>query len=180
MIDKITQLIDRISRFNHVDQEMVRAFRERLKADKRLTKYEGSMEHICSFFLPVHKESRSIYLGHHIKANDWIPPGGHIKEGESPLDAVMREFAEELGLKPELNNIEIFDLSVKPIGRPHMGCVTHYDFWHLVYVPEKHDFVYDKREFYDAGWFEFEKGIEMIKDNPSYKDVILKLAKLFS
>ena len=36
---------------------------------------------------------------HHKKANDWIPPGGHIEENESPAATVIREFREELGYK---------------------------------------------------------------------------------
>jgi 8-oxo-dGTP diphosphatase len=31
-------------------------------------------------------------------AGFWAPPGGHLEAGESPLDAVCRECAEELGL----------------------------------------------------------------------------------
>ena len=33
-------------------------------------------------------------------AGFWAPPGGHLETGESPLEAVCRECAEELGLAP--------------------------------------------------------------------------------
>ena len=38
----------------------------------------------------------------HKKLGLWLPPGGHIDEGELPEEAVLREINEETGLKVEL------------------------------------------------------------------------------
>ncbi len=45
----------------------------------------------------------------HKKHNEWLPPGGHIEQNESPNDAVLREVMEETGLKVGLVD--------RPIGR---------------------------------------------------------------
>jgi len=37
----------------------------------------------------------------HKKLGMWLPPGGHIEDGESPDEAVLREVLEETGLEAE-------------------------------------------------------------------------------
>jgi ADP-ribose pyrophosphatase YjhB (NUDIX family) len=38
----------------------------------------------------------------HNKLRKWLPPGGHIEKNETPDDAVLREFREEVGIEAEL------------------------------------------------------------------------------
>ena len=33
---------------------------------------------------------------------EWLPPGGHIEENEDPVQAVLREIAEETGVSAEV------------------------------------------------------------------------------
>jgi 8-oxo-dGTP diphosphatase len=49
-------------------------------------------------------DKKKILLLKHKKLNRWMPPGGHIEENETPIDAVIREALEETGL-----NIRILD-----------------------------------------------------------------------
>jgi len=63
----------------HVHKNIVNRFIKRINKGK-LTKKDNNENHICTFFLPIHIKTRSIYLVHHKKANDWIPPGGHIEK----------------------------------------------------------------------------------------------------
>ena len=41
-------------------------------------------------------------LLYHKKLKMWLPPGGHIDEGELPDEAVLREIREETGLEAEI------------------------------------------------------------------------------
>lgn len=58
----------------------------------------------------MYKQFGSGYLVHdgkvllvHNKAYDkWTPPGGHLEGDETPAEAVVRELAEETGLKVEI------------------------------------------------------------------------------
>lgn len=45
-----------------------------------------------------------ILLVHHKKLNLWLPPGGHIEEGELPSECVVREVKEETGLDVQVIN----------------------------------------------------------------------------
>lgn len=160
-----------------VDREFLRRAYERLeKGSNFLTKTERVPEHFCVFFVPVHYASHAIYLGHHIKANDWIPPGGHIEPNELPVDAVKREFAEELHFNLKDEKIELFSLSIKDVTHPEGYCARHFDLWHLVYMDEKTNYDFLKKEYYDAGWFEFTKGAEKISKNPDFKKIVLQIS----
>lgn len=138
------------------------------------TKKEGNPRHYCAFFLPYDQEAGKIYLGHHIKANDWIPPGGHIEPGETPSDTVVREMQEELKSTITKDMLTPLTLSFKPINRPQSGCMVHYDVWHLVDIKVQ-EFDYLKSEYHDAGWFTIPAGVKKITKNPDYAAIIANL-----
>ncbi|MDO8609447.1 MAG: NUDIX domain-containing protein [bacterium] len=168
--------VSKLKQLPHVNQKTVNEALKRIKSNPRLIKKENVESHFCSFFIPIHKESKSIFLVHHIKADDWIPPGGHIEKDELPKQTVIREFKEELRHELTTEIIDCFDISIKDIAdNPRNNCKMHYDLWHVVYV-DKLDFIFDKGEFYDAGWFSFEEGIKKIKTT-KYRKIIETLFK---
>ncbi len=157
-----------------VDPAAIRQFRQLKNSQPSHAKKEGNPKHYCSFFLPYDKERGQIYLGYHKKADDWIPPGGHIEPGETPSEAAIREMKEELACDITPGMLEAWNLSVKPINRPEAGCLTHYDVWHLVDLPVQ-NFDYLKSEYHDAGWFNIRDGLKQIKKNPDFAAIIAKL-----
>lgn len=157
----------------HVDQKILEKFLERLDGKKGLFRFENPRDHYCVYFLPLDLKSRSIFIGHHIKANSWIPPGGHIEESESPLETIKREFFEELAYQVTDEQVEFFDLTITDINNPKQVCKRHWDMWYLVHVT-KTNFKLDKREFYDAGWYQVEKALPLVKIE-NYKTTIKKI-----
>lgn len=161
----------------HVNNRVYQQFLTRLQSNK-LTQETNQEDHFCSFFLPVNLKSKSVYLGFHKKANDWIPPGGHIKYDETPIQTVYREFIEELNFKLSKEKIELFDLSIKDVsGNPFHSCKIHYDFWYLVFT-EKYRFKFEKREFYQGGWFTLKQALTKTKLK-QYNEIIATLDKFY-
>jgi len=171
-------LINEVIRFKNefpVKQRVFDKFINFIKTGKKLVKKEGTNIHLGTFFLPINKKSRSIYLVNHIKAKMWIPPGGHVEKNELPIETVRREFFEELNYPLTIEKIELFNLSITPINRPWENCVTHYDFWYSVEV-EKIPFKFLKKEFYYGDWFDFDIGIKKIRRKP-YQNILKNLIK---
>ena len=136
----------------YVDQYVLNEFLIRSNRDD-LIKFDNFTDHFCTFFLPIHIPSRSLYLVHHIKADDWIPPGGHIDKNELPLNTIKREFNEELSFRLTHEPINFFNISIKHIvNNPRNTCKVHYDLWFTVTMKEQYDFSFLKKEFHDAKW----------------------------
>lgn len=156
-----------------VDKNILKQFYSRLE-NPYVLRSQKTSDHFCVFFLPFDKKYKLVYLGHHIKANDWIPPGGHIEENESPKDAVVREMSEELNFSLSNETIELFDITIKSIETPRLDCKKHWDLWYRV-IMDKTDFTFDKGEFYSAKWVSLEeaKTLMQIKD---YSHTLQKLA----
>lgn len=166
--------IEKVYQLPHISSESIFDFKELKCSQSTHTKKEGSGRHYCSFFLPYDQQAGKIYLCHHKKADDWIPPGGHIEPGETPSEAALREMFEELRVEISQAQLKAWNLSVKPINRPDSGCLAHYDVWHLVNIHEQ-VFDFDKREYYDAGWFPINEGVSKITKNPDFAAIIATL-----
>lgn len=160
MIKQFQKLIYGLNKLPYINKNTIELNLTHLKDKSGLTDKDNPIDHFCSFFVPVYLPTVEIYVGHHIKANEWIPPGGHIEPGELPLDTVKREFIEELKYKLSDEKIELFDMDLmhikKSVVRP---CKIHRDFWYYVLMTEKSDYVYDKGEFHDASWMPIDKAI---------------------
>lgn len=156
-----------------VDRNLLVKFHMRLKR-KNILRSSGTPDHFCVFFLPVDRDSNMIFLGNHIKANDWIPPGGHIEQNESPLETIRREMKEELKYKLDKEVIELFSLTIKSIKKK--DCQKHWDLWYVIYMP-KIDFIFDKSEYYNVKWVTWNEAKYLTK-NRDYNAVIQKLRSL--
>ncbi len=63
-----------------------------------------------------------VLLAHHRKFDKWTPPGGHIEDGETPDQAVIREWKEELAVDIEVipahESVFAGDANSTPIPMP--------------------------------------------------------------
>ncbi|MBI4226090.1 NUDIX domain-containing protein [Candidatus Roizmanbacteria bacterium] len=162
MIDTFRKEILKLRNKKYVDKKILRQFINRLGFGK-LTLQQNPFNHYCSFFVPFDLDSKMIFVGHHIKADQWIPPGGHIEQNESPIKTVYREFREELNHQLLNEIIKPFDLSITTeIRNLTRSCRIHYDFWYLVQI-EKKDFNFAKSEFYEMYWLPIDTAIQKAK-----------------
>jgi ADP-ribose pyrophosphatase YjhB (NUDIX family) len=62
----------------------------------------GKLKHLVVVGYIVHEGK--VLLVWHEKLGKWLPPGGHVEEGELPTEAVIREVLEETGYAVSLRN----------------------------------------------------------------------------
>lgn len=143
-----------------------------------LTRDENPETHFCVYFAGYDPQTKKVFIGHHIKSGLWLFNGGHIDEGEVPMETLHREVGEEWG-----NGIQV-DVEDKPalltiteINNPtKQKCRLHYDIWY--FIPLNSDtFEPDQellaKEFHQTGWKSVEKARELIKN----KNTLLALGQ---
>src|SRR5581483_2751975 len=62
----------------------------------RIEKPDKPPKLLVSYFMVIDPDHDSLLLADHIKAQLWLPPGGHVELGEDPKQTVIREMQEEL------------------------------------------------------------------------------------
>lgn len=134
-----------------------------------LTRDENPITHFCVYFAAYDPEYRQVFIGHHRKSGLWLFNGGHIDEGELPLEALEREVKEEWGEKIRLDgNYKPSLLTITEISNPaKQKCRLHYDIWYFVPL-RKRSFTPDEgllaKEFHQTGWKTIEEAKGLIKD----------------
>ena len=119
-------------------------------------------------------DKNKILLIHHKKLQKWLPPGGHIKQGETPEQAIAREIKEETGLDIEFElKQEIKTGLMKTIMPFHMnlhsvGDHLHYCLYYLC-KPKKESSMLspNREEITEAKWFDYSE----LDDSVVIKDV---------
>jgi 8-oxo-dGTP pyrophosphatase MutT (NUDIX family) len=77
----------------------------------------------------VDESGENVLLTHHRFLDRWLQLGGHVDEGETVIQAALRDAREESGLQAvELLSDDIFDVDVHPIpARRDEPAHFHYD-----------------------------------------------------
>lgn len=138
----------------------------RLLASGKYLRGEGSEEHFGVYFLPYNPKTKQVFLIHHEKAELWLSPGGHIDNGETPLETLRREVREELGIEinPNENTQPFFLSTVEITPKPQRrGCRKHYDIWFLIET-DGGDFEVDPREFLESRWVTINEARGLVTD----------------
>ncbi len=110
-------------------------------------------KHLVVYFIPVDPARRCLLLGDHRKSGLWLPPGGHVEDGEDPRQAVIREAREELGIAAGSADGRPFFLTVTPTA----GANRHLDvsLWFVLPVDRDEErIVADPGEFKSVRWLD--------------------------
>ena len=89
-------------------------------------------KHFTSTAFVLHPIEDKVLLHWHSKVKAWLPPGGHIENNETPVEAVKRETFEEAGIHIKLYNFnssisEIPFSDVKEIPAPYTILLENID-----------------------------------------------------
>lgn len=123
--------------------------------------------------------NNKVLLIKHKKLKAWLPPGGHLEEGELPYQAAEREFWEETGIKVQAVGYKSDDFmpvpfknglhwvcqenyqrrieEKKPIKEWSKGCEQHFDFAYLVKAVEGLSYKKNVEETDGIAWFTFDE-----------------------
>lgn len=150
------------------NEKVRKEFIRRAKEDA-LTRDENPITHFCVYFAAYDPENRQVFIGHHKKSGLWLFNGGHIDEGELPLEALEREVGEEWGKNVQLDGGYTPSLlTITEIDNPtKQKCRLHYDIWYFIPL-DKNSFDPDEslleKEFHQTGWKLAEEARDLIKD----------------
>ncbi len=112
-------------------------------------------KHLVVYFIPVDAADQCLLLGDHRKSGLWLPPGGHVEDGEDPRQAVIREASEELGIAAECKDDKPVFLTITPTNDAH----SHLDvsLWFVLQVAKhKTQLTPEPREFKGVRWFDLD------------------------
>jgi 8-oxo-dGTP diphosphatase len=171
LIESIVQQVDEIVPYDNLERDHQQNVVNWLRTGTspfRLKKPDIPPKHLVSYFVLVDTEHRSILLVDHIKAQLWLPTGGHVKFNESPRDAVIREAQEELNVRAVfLRNIQkpFFITAGETVGLTPGH--TDVSLWYLLRGSVHDTPHYDRREFTDVEWYTFE---EIFETDPTIFD----------
>jgi 8-oxo-dGTP pyrophosphatase MutT (NUDIX family) len=154
--------LQKLKNASYIKKEIFEKFKKRIQNGKPNVREENPQDHFCSMLLLYDRNKKTFFLGHHIKADDWISPGGHIDKNETPSEAAKREFEEEVDSK--INpDIQLFDITYfNTIKTQKYGCEIHYDFWYAI-NHEEFAITFDRNEFFDARWMPIEEALKRVK-----------------
>lgn len=147
--------------------EVVTAFLERIK-EGSLAREENPESHFGVFFAPIDFVAKKVFIGHHKKSGLWLFNGGHLAEGELPLDTAEREMGEEWG--ENYGSVEIAGpelLTIAAVNIPQVRCRTHFDIWYFVstdlkgFTPRMENLA---QEFYEWSWMSIDGAKREVTD----------------
>jgi 8-oxo-dGTP diphosphatase len=124
----------------------------------RITKPDVPPKHLVSYFVVIDTDHESLLLVDHIKAQLWLPSGGHVEPDEDPKDTVMREIDEELHQKAIFlrgNERPFFVTVAQTVGLT--AGHTDVSLWYLVQGQMNDHIDFDPSEFSAIRWFTYQE-----------------------
>ncbi len=153
-----------ITPFDDLEQEHVNdavAWIDQTNNIFRISKPDIPPKHLVSYFVIYDKQSKQFLLIDHLKANAWLPSGGHVEPNEEPRAAVKREAYEELQLASSFDvvgNKPLF-ITVTETKPPHAH--TDVSLWYVISGDSDTEYYYDKHEMNGYKWFSAEEILAM-------------------
>ena len=127
----------------------------------RIAKPDNPPKHLVSYFVVYDPRVQKLMLIDHVKANMWLPSGGHVEIDEHPRETVRREAMEELELVADFRVIgeEPAFITVTETRGP--GTHTDVSFWYVIVGDSTAELNYDKREMRGLKWLSFDEVLTM-------------------
>ncbi|HJQ08211.1 MAG TPA: NUDIX domain-containing protein [Candidatus Saccharimonadales bacterium] len=160
----VYRLVQHIEPYDDVEREHIADTLAWIESGLNIYRIESPdkpPKHLVSYFVLIDPDHKSLLLADHIKAQLWLPSGGHVELGEDPRGTVVREAQEELGQKAVFlrsNDKPFFVTVTQTVGLT--AGHTDVSLWYLL-RGQLHDHLnFDRREFSNVAWFSFQEVLE--------------------
>lgn len=174
--EHIHHLISAIIPYDDIEREHIIDTLSWIKSGEpifRIQKPDVPNKHLVSYFVLFDEEAEKILLVDHIKAQLWLPSGGHVEVDEDPKDTVRRECLEELGTQADFwSDKPVFLTSTVTVGLT--AGHTDISLWYVLKGDSVKSYEFDKSEFNSIFWFGFDE-IPYAKSDPHMRRFIEKL-----
>jgi 8-oxo-dGTP pyrophosphatase MutT (NUDIX family) len=171
IVSDLSNSISKIVPVDERERDSISKTLDRLTWEGDLFDEEANDHHITASTFVV--SERGVILHLHRKLQIWVQPGGHVDEGETPVEAALRETLEETGLNAiHCDPPNLFHVDVHPGPRGH----THYDLRYILLSPAV-DPSPPPGESPEVYWFDFEAA--QVRCEPALAPALGKLGRWF-
>ncbi len=153
--NQILKLVEGITPTDDFEREQIDDTIQWIKSGAelfRIQKPDIPPKHLVSYFIIVDPKENKILLIDHIKAQLWLPAGGHVEPNEHPKITVEREVVEELNTQAEFLYDGIFFLTQAVTVGLTAGH-TDVSLWYVLKGDSNVTLQYDPGEFNGYKWF---------------------------
>jgi 8-oxo-dGTP pyrophosphatase MutT (NUDIX family) len=119
----------------------------------RISSPDNPPKHLVSYFVLYDTQSSQLMLIDHVKAQAWLPTGGHVDIDEDPRTTVSREAYEELQITAQFNTVFGRDpLFITVTQTKGQGSHTDVSLWYVIRGNSSATMTYDRREMNSYKW----------------------------
>lgn len=158
--EEAKRLVDGITPLDDIERHHLDDARAWLSATSDVFRRTASpvapTKHLVSYFLLIDAEEQAFLLGDHRKSGLWLPSGGHVEPGESPVETVRRECVEELGVDAIFQELAgerpvLITVTQTRSSRPDQH--TDVSLWFVLARSRKDPLQPDPREYRSVRWW---------------------------
>ena len=119
----------------------------------RIAKPDNPPKHLVSYFVLYDEKAGKLMLIDHLKAQAWLPTGGHVDPDEDPRETVTREAREELDIAANFSTQHGADpLFVTVTTTKGHGNHTDVSLWYIIAGDSTQTMSFDPEEMNSYQW----------------------------
>jgi 8-oxo-dGTP pyrophosphatase MutT (NUDIX family) len=160
----ILDAVNTIQPFDTLEQQHKDGVLDWIRSDAplfRISKPDNPPKHLVSYFVLYDPQSLQLMLIDHVKAQLWLPTGGHVDIDEDPRTTVGREAYEELQITAKFDTVFGHDpifMTVTEIKGQSIH--TDVSLWYVIEGKSTDKMAYDKREMNSYRWLSLQDVID--------------------
>lgn len=164
MKQTILDAVNAISPLDDLEQEHKDDVLAWIKSDAplfRISKPDNPPKHLVSYFVLYDPQSSQLMLIDHVKAQLWLPTGGHVEIDEDPRTTVSRETYEELQITAKFDTVFGHNpLFVTVTATRGQGTHTDVSLWYVIEGNSVDTLAYDEGEMNSYKWLSLQEVLD--------------------